>query len=346
MFKKKVLISLLATTASIGMLNGTALACSRILLNSGQEHVVGRTMDIYMPDHARLIVYPRGISRDGGVNNGNSMTWVSKYGSVTVNSLNEATSDGINEKGLVANLLYLHETQYEARDHRPGISNASILLYLLDTSATVAEALAEMQKVQVVSTQIAGRDWPLHISISDADGDSAVIEFVKGSMVVHQGKDTNVMTNEPPLDWQLNNLKDYKYFGGSKPLPGDIDPASRFVRASAFLKSMPTANSTQDALAKVYSIVKTVSVPAGAQDTSTVVETEDAWPTLWATLADSRNKLYFFQASDSPNMYWIDLSKVNFSKGRSVTYLSAYDISLNGEVSNRLKPLQNDSKHR
>lgn len=340
MLKKNILFIVLASSLSLGLLNNSALACSRILLNSGQEHVVGRTMDIYMPDHAKLVVYPRGIVRDGGVSTGASMKWVSKYGSVTVNSLNEATSDGINEKGLVANLLYLHETQYEARDNRPGVSNASILLYLLDTSATVAEALAEMKKIQVVSAQIAGRDWPLHISISDANGDSAVIEFVKGSMVVHQGKDTDVMTNEPPLDWQLNNLKDYKYFGGSKPLPGDIDPASRFVRASAFLKTMPAAKGTQDALAKVYSIVKTVSVPAGAQDTSTVVETEDAWPTLWATLADSRNKLYFFQATDSPNMFWIDLAKVNFTKGQPVTYLSAYDITLNGEVSKRLTPVK------
>jgi|GEM_PF-4478607 len=38
-----------------------AVACSRILLNTDNVHIVGRTMDLYMPDHANLVVYPRGI---------------------------------------------------------------------------------------------------------------------------------------------------------------------------------------------------------------------------------------------------------------------------------------------
>ena len=340
MLNKNVVSIVLASSLSVGLLNESALACSRVLLNSGQEHVVGRTMDLYMPDHAKIVVYPRGISRDGAAATGASMKWVSKYGSVTVNSLDVATSDGINEKGLVANLLYLHETQYEARDNRQGVSNAMILQYLLDTSATVSEALAELKKIQVTSAIVSGREWPLHVSISDANGDSAVVEFIKGKMVVHQGQETAVMTNEPPLDWQLNNLKEYKYFGGKKALPGDIDPVSRFVRASAFLKTLPAAKTNQDALAQVYSVAKTISVPAGSQNTSADIESEDTWPTLWTSLADSNNKTYYFQASDSPNMFWIDLANLNFAKGQPVRFLSTEDISLNGEVSKKLRPLK------
>lgn len=332
----------LSASLSIGLLNQPATACSRVLFNTDHGHVVGRTMDIYMPDHPKLMVYPRGIARDGGaVADGNGARWVSKYGSVAVNSLGVATSDGMNEKGLVANLLYLHDSRYEQRDARPGMVNVMAVQYLLDISATVAEALAELDKVQIVSAKAAGREWPLHISISDAAGDSAVIEFVNGAKVVHRGKDTSVMTNEPPLDWQLNNLKKYKYFGGTESLPGDIDPPSRFVRASAFLKTMPAPKDNREALAEVYSIVKTLSVPHGSQDTSVGVQAEDAWPTLWTSLADPNNKLYFFQASDSPNMFWIDLAKVNFAKGAPVKQVSGEDISLVGEVSGKLKPIKN-----
>ena len=318
-----------------------AAACSRILFNMNQEQVVARTMDLYMPDHPKLVAYPRGISRDGAVLDGNSAHWVSKFGSVTVKSLDMATSDGMNEKGFVANLLYLHDSQYESRDGRPGMANSVVLQYLLDVSSSVSEALSELDKVQVVSARVAGREWPLHIAISDASGDSAVIEFVKGVKVVHRGKDTAVMTNEPPLDWQLKNLQKYRYFGGAESLPGDIDPASRFVRASAFLKSSPAPKDTRQALAQAYSIAKSVSVPQGAQDTAAGIKSEDTWPTLWTTLADSNNRFYYFQGSDSPNMVWIDLGKLNFTKASPIMSVSGEDTSLTGDVSKNMKAQMN-----
>ena len=268
-----------SSTLGICLLCQPAGACSRIMFNKGRHHVIARTMDLYTPDHPKIVVYPRGVLRDGAVKGGKTTQWTSKYGSVTVNSLGVATSDGINEKGFVANLLYLHDSQYEARDaKRPGLANSMMLQYLLDVSATVSDALAALDKVQVVSVSAAGREWPLHISVSDAAGDSAVIEFVKGVKVVHRGEDSAVMTNEPPLDWQLDNLKKHKYFGGGEPLPGDIDPASRFVRASAFLKTAPVPKDSQEALAEAYGIAKTVSVPRGAQNTSSA-QSEDTWQT-------------------------------------------------------------------
>lgn len=340
MIPKRLIAMSIASVLSAGLLHDSASACSRILSTANGLPVVARTMDLYLPDHAKVVVYPRGISRDGAVPGGNTVHWTSKYGSVTVNSLGVAASDGMNEKGLVANLLYLHGTQYERRDSRPGLGNTMWTQYILDVSATVSEALAELENYQVVSVTAAGREWPLHISIADASGDSAVIELVNGIRVVHRGKDAAVMTNEPPLDWQLNNLKKYKYFGGTDALPGDIDPASRFVRAASFLKTVPAPETPVDALESVYSIIKTVSVPQGARDTSSGAESEDNWPTLWTTLADSGNRRYFFQSARSPNMFWIDLGKVDFAEGRPVTFVPGDDVSLSGEVSKQLQLLK------
>lgn len=326
----------LCTALTASLLNYPAQACSRVLSAGDGHSVVARTLDLYMPDNAKVMVYPRGMTRDGAVAEGKAARWTSKYGSVVVNSLGVANSDGMNEKGLVANLLYLHGSQYEKRDERPGVANYMLAQHLLDMTSTVSEALAELDKCQVVSAVAAGREWPLHISLSDASGDSAVVEFVNGVKVIHRGKDTAIMTNEPPLGWQLNNLKKYKYFGGTEPLPGDIDPASRFVRSSAFLKTMAAPKTSEEGLEAVYNIIKTISVPQGAHDTSSGVESEDNWPTLWTTLADSKNLRYFFQSSGSPNMFWIDLGKANLSEGQPVLYVPGDDISLNGEISAKL----------
>lgn len=162
------------------------------------------------------------------------------------------------------------------------------------------------------------------------------MEVVNGVKVVHRGRDTVVMTNEPALDWQLKNLGQYRYFGGSASLPGDIDPASRFVRARAFLKTLPTPTTSTEALEGVYSIIKTVSIPRGAYNTAVGIETEDNWPTVWTTLADSVNRLYFFQSAGSPNLFWLDFRRLDFAKGVPVKSVPGNDITMNGEVSARL----------
>ena len=162
--------------------------------------------DLYMSDNPRIVVYPRGITRQTAGDDTNPLRWTSRYGSVVVFSFGAGTSDGMNEKGLVANMLYLHGTQYEKRDSRPALSKVLWAQYLLDTSATVTEALAALDKLQVVSGRAGGREWPLHLSLSDASGDPVVVEYVKGVMVVHRSQDTAVMTNKPALEWQLKNL--------------------------------------------------------------------------------------------------------------------------------------------
>jgi penicillin V acylase-like amidase (Ntn superfamily) len=67
------------------------------------------------------------------------------------------------------------------------------------------------------------------------------------------------------------------------------------------------------------------------------IETEDdwptVWPTVWTTLADSVNQLYSFQSADSPNLFWLDFSRRDFSEGAPVKSVPGNDISKNGEVS-------------
>lgn len=313
-----------------------ASACSRILSNTnGQANVVARTMDLYRSDAAKMVVYPRGLERVSNTGGGKSFSWASKLGSVAVTSFGSATSDGMNEKGLVANLLYLGDTTYEPRDGRPGLSNLLWAQYVLDNFASVKEAVEGLKNVQIVPVAHDGKQWPLHLAISDAEGDSAIVEFVDGRMTVHRGKEFTVMTNEPPLETQLNNIRNYKLFGGTKPMPGDIDPESRFVRAASYLKTLPPARSVPEAIAGAQSIARTVAVPPGAKDTSGGVA-EDAWPTLWFTLADSSNRTYFFHSASSPNLYWVDLTKIDFGSKASEQAIDAYDWALTGDITQRL----------
>ncbi len=128
------------------------MACSRILSNAnGQARVIARTMDLDRPDHDQIAVFPRGMSRVSDTGDGKPLKWTSKYGSVGVVTGGKSTPGGMNEKGLVANTLYLTDTEYEDPDDRPGLSNLIWAQYALDKFGTVSEALEGLESVRVVS---------------------------------------------------------------------------------------------------------------------------------------------------------------------------------------------------
>jgi penicillin V acylase-like amidase (Ntn superfamily) len=75
-----------------------------------------------------------------------SLQWTSTYGSVGVSFYGVATVDGMNEKGLVANVLYLAESDYGTSvAGRPNMSIGGWAQYVLDSYATVAEAVAALE---------------------------------------------------------------------------------------------------------------------------------------------------------------------------------------------------------
>jgi choloylglycine hydrolase len=343
MKKLSTVVALLATGALMAAGDRGAQACSRVLwADNGQAVAVARTMDLFIDDKPRLAYLPRGIARRGVVEE-STARWTSKHASIVLTAFDAATSDGMNESGLAAHLLYLHDSVYEPADQRPPISNAIWTQYVLDNFATVAEALEGLKQVRVASVKVQGQEWGLHLAIEDATGDSAIIEFVKGKMVVHHGKDLTVMTNEPPMDEQLANLKRYKLFGGTLPMPGDIDPMSRFVRLASYLKTLPAPADNREAIGFLAGLIRNVAVPFGAHDTSGG-GSADAWPTRWGTVADLSHKRYIYLPVHSANAFWVDMTKLD-PTSTTILAVEPNNPELSGEISSQMKsygPIQTE----
>lgn len=99
-------------------------------------------MDWYENMKTDLLVYPRGIDRSG-MATVNSLTWSSKYASIVAAVFGEMTTDGMNERGLPAHILWLDEANYGNRDlKRQGLSVALWAQFYLDNFQTVAESIA------------------------------------------------------------------------------------------------------------------------------------------------------------------------------------------------------------
>ena len=85
-------------------------ACTRATYIGPDNTVItGRTMDWKEDLMRNIYVFPRGM-QGAGYNKGNAVNWTSKYGSVIAAGYDIGTCDGMNEKGLVASLLFLPES--------------------------------------------------------------------------------------------------------------------------------------------------------------------------------------------------------------------------------------------
>ena len=156
--------------------------CSTFLLNDGRRFVFGKNYDWHIRS-GMLIVNQRGMAKvsiaDSG---GNPARWTSRYGSVTFNQFGrEFPIGGMNEAGLVVEVMWLEGSVYPAADDRATLDNLQWIQYQLDTAATVGDVLASDSRVRIVG------GVPLHYLVADANGNAATVEFLDGRMKAHTG---------------------------------------------------------------------------------------------------------------------------------------------------------------
>ena len=130
--------------------------CTRaVYLGPDDTVITGRSMDWVEDMGSNLWAFPRGMRRNGAAGP-RSAEWVSRYGSVITAGYDAGTTDGMNEAGLVASLLYLVEADYSADDgSRPLISISTWAQYVLDCFGTVATVRSQDNEPTVEFTQAA-----------------------------------------------------------------------------------------------------------------------------------------------------------------------------------------------
>ena len=316
--------------------------CTRIKYESGSGScITGRGMDWNDPNAPTdLWVFPRGMERDGGIG-ATPIKWTSKYGSVVASFYGAASADGMNEKGLVGNVLYLAEADYgDPESGKPTLSIGAWVQYILDNFATVAEAVATLKEepFTIVAPKLPnGRAAAVHTALSDPSCDSAILEYVDGKLVIHHGPECAVMTNSLVYD-QQNAINTYwELIGGNRMLPGTINAADRYVRASYFLSSSPKYKEADMAVASVFSQMRSISVPLGMADP----DHPNISATIWRTVADHDARRYYFESTLRPSVIWVDIEKVNLAPGADVMKVETLGSEVYaGEVSSKFKPAE------
>lgn len=296
-------------------------ACTRcVYLGPKDTVVVARSMDWAEDPGTNLFCFPRGMKRDGAAGP-QSIAWTAKYGSVICAFYEASTVDGMNEKGLVANVLYLIESNYGKPDGKKPLSIALWAQYVLDNFATVTEAVDALREepfVIIAPVLPNGRLGQGHLSLSDPSGDSAIFEYIDGKLHIHHGREYQVMTNSPTFDQQLALNTYWEQIGGLAMLPGTNRAADRFARAAFYINVIPQTDDAKAAIASVFGVIRGVSVPLGI----TTPDQPNIASTVWRTLYDHKSKVLYFDSATSPTVFWAPLADLDFKEGAPVKKLT------------------------
>lgn len=305
-----------------------SLSCSKIVFQgSGNTVIVGRSLDWASNDEVTLRILPRGEERNGHTKQ-NPIVWKSKYGSLVLASKDKMIFAGVNEKNLSADSLWLGDSEYgDVKENEQTLSALYYVNFILDNFASVDEAVNYLENtpIRIVTSNISNSNekFGLHYSITDENGESAVIEYHDGNIKIYRMKGKMVMTNDPTYEKMTAILDYYKERGLFENMPGSSHGQSRFLRASGWLDQLTdellpkyasgieNSSFRNQATMSVLSVMRAVSTPLGI---SPQVKANNE-TTVWRYVADLKNHRFYFDSGLNPTMFWIDWDNINFVGG-------------------------------
>ena len=288
---------LCAVSFVIALITNQAFACTTFCLIGKGEVLFGRNYDWSVGD-ALIFVNKRGVAKTAFVlDSSQPATWISKYGSVTFNQYGrENPTGGMNETGLVVEQMWLDESKYP-NDSRPAIGTQEWMEYLLDTSATTAEALKNAAAFRIAS------EVTVHYLINDKNGNTASVEFLDGKLVSHTGNELPVPTLTNDTYEKSMNYSHAKSWSDAS-TSGSLD---RFTRASVKTKEFArNPQSEQAAVDYAFAILSNVAQKDYTQ---------------WSIVYDQKRGRVYFRTLQSPEIKSIDTRAFDYSCGTAVKLL-------------------------
>jgi choloylglycine hydrolase len=289
-------------------------ACTTFCLKNKGEVLFGKNYDWSLGD-GMLFVNKRGMSKMSSVENEKNVAkWTSRYGSITFNQYGwEQPSGGMNEMGLVIELMWLDDAKYPKADERPAIDVLECIKYQLDTSATTKELIANSDNVRIVSKV------PLHYLVSDRGGNAATIEFLDGKLVAHTGIELPIAT--------LTNdtyARSMRYAATNSPeTTRSVSSLDRFVRASDRTKKFDSKTLSEDAaIGYAFETLAVAAQPGYTQ---------------WSIVYDQQRMKVHFRTKDRPEIKTID---THFFDYGCVSPVMTFDLNStdSGDISPLFKP--------
>ncbi|MCG2815995.1 MAG: linear amide C-N hydrolase [Candidatus Aminicenantes bacterium] len=271
-------------------------ACTTFFLKNGSRMVFGRNYD-WHTGVGYVMVNKRNVVKKAMNNDDPTQTpaeWVSLYGSVTFNQYGrEYPMGGMNEAGLVVEVMWMAGTRFPDTDGRPALGELPWVQYQLDTCRSVEEVLATDKHIR-----ISADSSPIHYLIGDAAGRTATVEFLDGKMVAHTGEilPYSVLANDTYAD-SLRYLRQHEGFGGKTAISDTERSLDRFAKACAGVTGYDTTKNP-NIIDYAINILDEVSQEKG---------------TMWSIVYDVGHRTVYFKTIQRPALKSFALADFDFS---------------------------------
>jgi choloylglycine hydrolase len=295
------------------------LACTAFELCDARHIVFGRNYD-WSTAVGLALVNQRNLQKTALLlQGGDPMKWTSRYGSLTFNQYGrEMPNGGINEQGLIIEVLWLDGSRYPEPDQRRALNPLSWIQYQLDTAASVAEVLASDAQVRVSPEY----STALHYLVCERSGRCASVEFVNGKMLAHTASDL-------PLPVLANNtyaesMRHMATLGNANDISDEKGAhnasLSRFGRAAIMVKAYQKKPIDQ-AVDYAFDVLDEVYIHG---------------VTKWSIVYDETAQQVHFKTLGNSRIRTIDLAALDFTCAKAMKMLDM-NASGSGNVSAQLR---------
>jgi len=275
------------------------------MLERGGERVVGKSYDWYM-GQGLVVLNKRGVTKQAlpAKPGDRPAQWTSRHASLTFNQYGrEFPAGGMNDAGLVVEVMWLDGSEYERADRRPSLNELQWIQFQLDSFATVAEMIAAAPAVRV--SPVYAR---VHYLACDRSGACAAFEEIGGKQVVTPG--ARALTNHTYAESVAWAAKQAQPPAGAGSLP-------RFARAARQAATPPGGDPVSAAFALLDGVRWSES--------------------QWNIVYDPVHLRVSFRTRVNRGIKTIDLGKLDPSCARPVSLLDI-DVDATGDVTDRLRP--------
>lgn len=303
--------------------------CTSIAMTT-KDFYFGRNMDLDYEFDEHVVITPRNYPfqfRRAGI----LKSHYAMIGMATVQENYPLYAEAVNEKGLCIAGLNFPDNAYYPKKEEAGKQNISpfeLIPWILGKCSTIEEAKKLLDITCLVDIPF-NNDIPvssLHWHIADKNG-SIVVEATKSGINVYDNP-VQVMTNNPPFEFQMTNLSQYlnltvdspqncfsefasvQPFGkglGSFGLPGDFSPASRFVKAAYLRLNSVCVNDEKDSISQFFKILDSVSVVNG----SIVTGSKNPYYTTYSCCANVDKGIFYYKTYFNSQITGINMNHEN-----------------------------------
>jgi penicillin V acylase-like amidase (Ntn superfamily) len=272
------------------------LPCTTLGFEAGLEVLVGKNYDWDIGD-GMVVVNKRGVVKQAFVTR-NPARWTSRFGSVTFNQYGrEFPSGGINEAGLVVELMWLEATRYPTDPTIPGVGSLEWIQYQLDTASGVADLAQNARRLRIDS------DAKLHYLACDPSGECAVVEYLDGRAAVYTGAGLplRALTNHTYAE-SVAFAQRMAGLGGTQPLPTGEGSLERFARGAALARQFAPRSGPDD-FRFAFGVMEAV---------------QQRGYTQWTIVYDLTRRELAFSTLGNAQPRWVQLGMFDFDCGSPV----------------------------